>query len=200
MRDMESELLKSLYQFAFPNLRIFIYSLTATMQDNNHRPIKDQSKEDATPFGYGAGHIQPELAMDPGLVYDLNIVDYLNFLCAHGYNQTQMKMFSRKPYTCPKSYNMLDFNYPSITVPNLGKHFVQEVTRTVTNVGSPGTYRVQVKEPHGISVLVKPRSLTFDEVGEKKTFKVIFKVTKPTSSGYVFGPLLWSDGRHKVIL
>ncbi|CAJ2640139.1 unnamed protein product [Trifolium pratense] len=172
---------------------------TARVLDNNDTPIKDQSKEDATPFGYGAGHIQPELAMDPGLIYDLNIVDYLNFLCSHGYNQTQMKMFSRNPYTCPKSYNMLDFNYPSITVPNLRKHSV-EISRTVTNVGSPGTYHVHVKEPHGISVLVKPRSLKFNEVGEKKTFKVIFKVSKPTASvGYVFGHLLWSDGRLKVM-
>lgn len=192
-------LLKTLYPNWSPAAFKSAIMTTATIRDNNHRPIKDQSKEDATPFGYGAGHIQPELAMDPGLVYDLNIVDYLNFLCAHGYNQTQMKMFSRKPYICPKSYNMLDFNYPSITVPNLGKHFVQEVTRTVTNVGSPGTYHVQVKEPHGISVFVKPRSLTFNEVGEKKTFKIIFKVTKPISSGYVFGHLLWSEGRHKVM-
>jgi hypothetical protein len=171
-----------------------ICALSARVLDNNDTPIKDQSKEDATPFGYGAGHIQPELAMDPGLVYDLNIVDYLNFLCSHGYNQTQMKMFSRNPYTCPKSYNLLDFNYPSITVPNLKQHSV-EISRTVTNVGSPGTYHVHVKEPHGISVLVEPRSLTFDEVGEKKTFKVIFKVRKSTSSAsYVFGHLLWSDG------
>jgi hypothetical protein len=48
------------------------------------------------PYGYGAGHMKPELAMDPRLVYDLNIVDYL-------------RMFSRSTYTCSKSYNMLDF-------------------------------------------------------------------------------------------
>ena len=159
----------------------------------------DQSKQEATPFAYGAGHIQPELAMDPGLVYDLNTDDYLNFLCAHGYNQTQITMFSGRPHTCRKSYNILDFNYPSITVPNLGKHSV-EVTRTVTNVGSPETYKVYVKAPYGVSVLVKPRSLKFNKVGDKKTFKVILKGTeagKPTAS-FVFGELWWSDGKHKV--
>lgn len=138
--------------------------------------------------------------MDPGLIYDLNTIDYLNFLsCSRGYNQTNMKIFSKRPHTCPKSYNMLDFNYPSITVPNLGKlHSVQIVTRTVTNVGSPSTYHVHVKTPYGISVLVKPSSLTFNQVGEKKTFKVVLKVTKPTL-GYVFGHLWWFDGRHKVM-
>lgn len=191
-------LLKTIHPYWTPAAFKSAIMTTATILDNNDREIKDQSKEDATPFGYGAGHIQPELAMDPGLIYDLSIVDYMNFLCSHGYNQTQMKTFSRNLFTCPKYYNMLDFNYPSVTVPNLSKHAVQVITRTVTNVGSQGTYQVHVKEPYGISVLVKPKSLKFNEVGEKKTFKVIFKVIKPTS-GYVFGHLLWSDGRHKVM-
>lgn len=50
--------------------------------------------------------------MDPGHVYDLNTTDYLNFLWPHGYNLTQIRMFSRKPYNCPKSYNIYDLNYP----------------------------------------------------------------------------------------
>ncbi|XP_073224343.1 subtilisin-like protease SBT5.4 isoform X2 [Cicer arietinum] len=194
-------LLKTLYPHWSPAAFKSAVMTTAKILDTNERPIRDQSnKEDATPFGYGAGHIQPELAMDPGLIYDLNTIDYLNFLsCSRGYNQTNMKIFSKRPHTCPKSYNMLDFNYPSITVPNLGKlHSVQIVTRTVTNVGSPSTYHVHVKTPYGISVLVKPSSLTFNQVGEKKTFKVVLKVTKPTL-GYVFGHLWWFDGRHKVM-
>lgn len=70
-----------------------IYAISARILDDNNRPIMDQSKEEATPFAYGAGHIQPEHAMDPGLVYDLNIADYLNFLCAHGYNHTNESVF-----------------------------------------------------------------------------------------------------------
>ncbi|KAJ1390356.1 Peptidase S8/S53 domain [Sesbania bispinosa] len=190
-------LLKTLYPNWSPAALRSAIMTTAMILDDNNRPIMDQYKEEATPFAYGAGHIQPELAMDPGLVYDLNAVDYLNFLCGHGYNHTQMRMFSRKPHTCSKSYNMLDFNYPSITVPNLGKHSVK-VTRTVTNVGSPGTYHVHVKAPDGVSVMVEPRSLSFSKVGEKKTFKVILKGSKGASSGYVFGYLWWSDGRHRI--
>nr|KYP76253.1 Subtilisin-like protease [Cajanus cajan] len=190
-------LLKRLYPNWSPAaLKSAIMTTAMTLVNNNKRPILDQSREEATPFAYGAGHIQPELAMDPGLVYDLNTSDYLNFL---GYNLTQIKMFSRDPHICPKSYNIYDLNYPSITVPGPGKHST-EVTHTVTNVGSPGTYEVHVKAPSGVSVLVEPRSLTFSELGEKKRFKVILKGIEVSkhASGYVFGELLWSDGKHKV--
>lgn len=160
--------------------------------------ILDSSYTKATPFAYGAGHVQPNRAMDPGLIYDLNIYDYLNFLCAHRYNKSLINSFLEKPYKCPKSFTLADFNYPSISVPNLHEKPVT-VTRTVTNVGSLGTYKVYVKEPSGVSVLVNPRRLKFKVIGEKKKFKVTLKPKvegKPRD--YVFGELLWSDGKHNV--
>ncbi|KAG0499936.1 hypothetical protein HPP92_000008 [Vanilla planifolia] len=48
------------------------------------KPIKDADKEEATPFAYGSGHIQPDLAVEPGLVYDMDVGDYLTFLCSYG--------------------------------------------------------------------------------------------------------------------
>ncbi|KAJ7947949.1 Subtilisin-like protease [Quillaja saponaria] len=171
---------------------------TASTQDNSHKPIQDSSRQKATPFAYGAGHVQPNLAMNPGLVYDLTSVDYMNFLCARGYNPKQLKFFFNKPYHCPKSYNLADFNYPSITVPDLHKEIVN-VTRIVTNVGSPGTYKVQVNAPAGVLASVEPSFLTFKKLGEKKKFMVSFKAKvngKPAD--YAFGDLVWSDGKHNV--
>ncbi|KAI9115827.1 hypothetical protein K1719_013496 [Acacia pycnantha] len=137
--------------------------------------------------------------MDPGLVYDLNTDDYLNFLCAHGYNQTQIMLFSKSPYSCPESFTIADFNYPSISVPNLAGNQSVTVTRTLTNVGDPGTYSVHVKAPHGVHVLVEPSLLKFEKAGEKKTFKVILKwIGEDDFSDYVFGEMWWSDGKHKV--
>lgn len=170
---------------------------TAITRDNNKKPMLDSPNSKATPFSYGAGHVRPNRAMDPGLVYDLNITDYLNFLCAIGYNQTQVKMFSDDPYSCPKSASLHDFNYPSITVTNFTGSVT--ITRTVKNVDLPGTYTAHVKAPPGISVLVEPKSLKFEKTGEEKKFKLVLKAKKPgVAKDYVFGRLIWSDDRHHV--
>lgn len=160
--------------------------------------MKNSSFLKATPFSYGSGHVQPNRAMDPGLVYDLGANDYLNFLCSLGYNSTQIATFSVEPYTCPsKPAKLEDLNYPSISIPNLAGEIT--ITRTVRNVGTPGTYSVRVEEPRGVLVLVEPTSLKFDKVDEEKRFKVIFKAKERNLRGeYVFGRIIWSDGKHFV--
>lgn len=55
---------------------------TASTIDNTERPIREADMSKATPFAYGSGHARPNIAMDPGLVYDMDHQDYLNFLCA----------------------------------------------------------------------------------------------------------------------
>ncbi|KAL6986596.1 Subtilisin-like protease SBT5.3 [Sarracenia purpurea var. burkii] len=191
-------LLKTLYPSWSPAAIKSAIMTTATTQDNINEPITNASIMKATPFNYGAGHVQPNRAMDPGLVYDLTPRDYLKFLCAIGYNQTIIALFSGGPYKCPKHISLLDFNYPSITVPKLNGSMT--VTRAVTNVGSPGTYNVGVKNPAGISVSVEPSSLNFEKVGEKKTFKVTLKVEEAKrAKDYVFGQLTWSDGNKHYV-
>ncbi|KAA8519247.1 hypothetical protein F0562_013503 [Nyssa sinensis] len=170
---------------------------SARTKDNTVSPMLNGSLEKATPFSYGAGHVRPNRAMDPGLVYDLTVSDYLNFLCAIGYNETMIQLFSDGPYKCPKTCNLLNFNYPSITVPKLSGSVT--VTRTVKNVGSPGTYASRVREPRGISVSVEPRILKFDKIGEEKRFTLTLEAKRADAAkDYVFGELLWSDGVHYV--
>ncbi|XP_027329514.1 subtilisin-like protease Glyma18g48580 [Abrus precatorius] len=173
---------------------------TATTLDNTNRPIQDAFDKVATPFEYGAGHIQPNLAIDPGLVYDLSTNDYSNFLCASGYDQALLKLFAnlKLSYTCPKSFKIEDFNYPSITVHHPGSNIVN-VTRTVTNVGPPSTYVVNTHGPKGIKVVVLPSSLSFKRSGEKKRFQVILQATSVTTRGFpLFGNFSWTDGKHRV--
>ena len=184
-----------------PNLTLNYFYFIARTRDNNNEPMLDASiLERATPFGYGSGHIQPNRAMDPGLVYDLTTNDYLNFLCAHGYDETVLKLllFVEKPYKCSKSFTLANFNYPSISVPSLGSKPVI-VTRRVKNVGPPGTYNASVRAPVGVSVYVKPTSFQFSRIGEEKNFEIVLKAKvagKPKD--FVFGHLNWSDGKRNV--
>ncbi|KAJ8755569.1 hypothetical protein K2173_022148 [Erythroxylum novogranatense] len=171
---------------------------TAKTRANDGNPIIDaNTRRPASPFDYGAGQVRPSRALDPGLVYELETRDYLNLLCARGYNESQIKLFSPKPYSCPSSLSFSDFNYPSFSIPNLNTTIT--ATRTVKNVGSPGIYFARVKSPRGTKVSVKPSILRFKKIGESKTFQVTFQATKGYAIGqYSFGGLMWSDGVHNV--
>lgn len=171
----------------------------------------DASYNKANPFSYGAGHVRPNRAMDPGLVYDLTVNDYLDFLCALGYNQTMIHKFSEGPYECPKhSTDLLSFNYPSITVPHkISSGSNVTVTRKLKNVGSPGKYAARVRGWHGFSITVEPSTLVFEKFGEEKRFKLTLEKSSAKIHGsdhqrvkkggsYAFGELLWSDGKHYV--
>ncbi|CAI9757173.1 unnamed protein product [Fraxinus pennsylvanica] len=190
-------LLKTLHPTWSPSAIKSAIMTTATTRDNALEPLTNASHSKATPFCYGGGHVQPNRAMDPGLVYDLGVNDYLNFLCSLGYNRTQIKLVSDKPYICSKPISLINLNYPSITVPNLNGSTT--VSRTVKNVGSPGTYKASVRNPAGISVRIKPGTLKFNEIGEEKTFKLTLKARQSNAAlDYEFGQLTWSDGKHYV--
>ncbi|GER51869.1 subtilisin-like serine protease [Striga asiatica] len=190
-------LLKKLYPKWSPAAIKSAIMTTASTIDNTWNPITNNSNAKATPFNYGGGHIDPNRAMDPGLIYDLQTTDYLNFLCALGYNQTQIKLFWKKSITCRKpNIRLIDFNYPSLTVPFFNGPVT--VTRKVKNVGAPGTYKASVCSPDGISVKVEPDELEFNFVGEEKGFNITIQPKKyGGSKDYVFGELTWSDGHHK---
>ena len=141
------------------------------------------------PFAQGAGHVKPNSAADPGLVYDAGINDYRNFLKGQGLCNF---CFGATPAT---AIDASDLNLASIAIGDLAG--AQTVTRKVTNVGPAGTYNVSISEPTGVDVQVTPSSLTFG-AGETKTFSVtITRETAPFGT-YKFGSLTWSDGTHAV--
>ncbi|XP_076882818.1 subtilisin-like protease SBT5.4 [Bidens hawaiensis] len=168
---------------------------TASIRDNRGHPMMNETKKEADPFSRGAGEINPNQAINPGLVYNLTVNDYLDFLCTRGYNKTIIQKFSGQPYKCPRKSSILDFNYPSITVHKL-KGTVT-VTRRLTNVGPPSTYTVHVKSPAGISVDVKPNILAFGKKGEEQKFELTMKADGTrVIKGHVFGELVWSNGKY----
>ncbi|KAF8781039.1 hypothetical protein HU200_001011 [Digitaria exilis] len=176
---------------------------TARVQDNMRKPMSNSSFLRATPFGYGAGHVQPNRAADPGLVYDANATDYLGFLCSLGYNSSVIATFmagaSDASYACPaQAPKPEDLNYPSVAVPHLSPTgAARTVTRRVRNVGAgAAAYDARVHEPRGVAVEVAPRRLEFAAAGEEKQFTVTFRARRGyfLPGEYVFGRLLWSDG------
>ncbi|KAB8111014.1 hypothetical protein EE612_048543 [Oryza sativa] len=185
---------------------------TARVKDNMRRPMSNSSFLRATPFSYGAGHVQPGRAADPGLVYDMNDTDYLGFLCALGYNSSVIATFmasgsgAQPPYACPPARRPEDLNYPSFALPHLSPSgAARTVTRRVRNVGAaPAAYVASVAEPRGVSVAVRPRRLEFTAAGEELEFAVTFRAKKGSflAGEYEFGRLVWSDaaagGRHRV--
>ncbi|XP_062234124.1 subtilisin-like protease SBT5.3 [Phragmites australis] len=174
---------------------------TATELDTDRKPILNSSLAPATPFSYGAGHVFPSRTLDPGLVYDMSAADYLDFLCALGYNATAMEIFNEAPYRCPAAaINLQDLNYPSITVHGVAAAGSVTVRRRVKNVGASGTYTAAVvREPEGVQVVVTPSTLEFRDAGEVKEFEVSFIARNPAAAAdYSFGAVVWSDGNHQV--
>ncbi|XP_059634072.1 subtilisin-like protease SBT1.1 [Cornus florida] len=179
---------------------------TAYTLDNKKAPIGDSGaggSKLATPFTFGSGHVDPEKASDPGLVYDITIEDYLNYLCSLNYTSSQMSLLSRGDFTCPNDAALQpgDLNYPSFAVLVNGN--TQNITvtykRTVTNVGTPvSTYAVQVVEPNGVSVIVEPRVLNFKKYGDKLSYIVSFVAGSTSSATSSFGSLVWVSRKYSV--
>nr|GMC48824.1 subtilisin-like protease SBT5.6 [Ipomoea batatas] len=167
---------------------------TATTENVKGEAIKDAYGEVAGPFHYGAGHIQPSKAADPGLVYDSTYTDYLLFVCAITGTSLDPSTLS-----CPmKAPSPSNLNYPSLAIAELKGSMV--VKRTVTNVGlAVATYSVEVKAPTGYSVQVSPSVLNFTQVGEKQSFFISIKAESVKKSGeFEYGWYKWSDGIHMV--
>lgn len=177
----------------------------------NGKTIQDiATGKPATPFDYGAGHVNPVSALDPGLVYDATVDDYLGFLCALNYTSTRIKTVTNQSYTCElgKKYGVGDLNYPSFAVPlqtssgqggGSSAVTVVKYTRTLTNVGTPATYKVSVSsETQAVKIVVDPESLTFSKPNEMKTYTVTFTASSMPSGTTSFARLVWSDEQHNV--
>ncbi|XP_057792020.1 subtilisin-like protease SBT1.1 [Salvia miltiorrhiza] len=177
---------------------------TAYILDSQGSPIADAAASSfATPFAFGSGHVSPQKAADPGLIYDVSTKDYLTYLCSLSYNSTQIGLFLGGNVTCPNASGFLtgDLNYPSFAAQfnSAAKNTTATYKRRVTNVGIPvSSYAVKVSEPQGISIIVRPRVLNFRKIGEKLSYKVTFIAKGSVSANFSFGSLVWVSDKHSV--
>ncbi|TKY57876.1 Subtilisin protease SBT1.7 [Spatholobus suberectus] len=185
---------------------------TAYASYKNGETIQDVATgQPATPFDYGAGHVDPVAALDPGLVYDADVDGYLNFFCALNYTSFQIKLAARRDFACDpkKEYRVEDFNYPSFAVPletasgiGGGSDAPKTVkySRVLTNVGAAGIYKASVSSgASSVKIVVEPETLSFAELYEKKGYTVSFTYTSMPSGTSSFARLEWTDGKHRVV-
>ncbi len=143
-------------------------------------------------WSQGAGFINPNKAMDPGLVYDMGKADFVKYQCL-----TQKALVAAADCT---TYGTLDATYnlnlASITIGTMTGPTT--VTRSVTNVGtSTATYTATASVPT-MTTTVTPASLTLAP-GQTKSFTVALAPTAATIKfSWNYGSLVWSDGTHSV--
>lgn len=186
---------------------------TAYNLDNSGKVFTDLATgQESTPFVHGSGHVDPNRALDPGLVYDMETSDYVNFLCAIGYDGDDITAFVRDSSRVNCSERSLaspgDLNYPSFSVVFTSDRSkgVVKYKRVVKNVGknTDAVYEVKVNAPPSVEVNVSPSKLVFSEEKNSLSYEISF--TSKSSGGVemvkgiqsAFGSIEWSDGIHSV--
>ncbi|KAL7209373.1 hypothetical protein ACSBR1_030995 [Camellia fascicularis] len=177
---------------------------TGVVSNNIGRPLTNSSNQIANPLEMGVGEINPIKALNPGLVFETTLKDYLNFLCYYGISQKMIRLISKTNFICPKDSNqdlISNINYPSISIGKLNRlQGFKIVERTITNVGSPNSsYVSSIDAPPGLVVKVSPKNIDFAKAASTRaSFKISFQGKEEASRGYKFGAITWSDGRHDV--
>ena len=145
------------------------------------------------PWAQGAGHVAPNKAVDPGLVYDAGRRDFIRYQCKVNKAAVAPASDCTTFGTLDETYN---YNLPSITVGTVTGSVT--VVRSVTNVGSSSSTYVAAATLPNFNTQVTPPSLTLAP-GETKSFTL--KLT-PTAAAVVnvwnYGSLTWDDGVHQV--
>nr|AZL93855.1 subtilisin [Ceanothus thyrsiflorus] len=177
---------------------------TANPLDSIHNLIRDNGDRFriASPLAMGAGQIDPNRALDPGLIYDATPQDYVNLLCSMKFTTKQILAITRsKHYRCSKPSS--DLNYPSFILLNDGKTktVFRKFQRLVTNMGDGVVrYNVSVTAPKGSIVVVSPKVLAFEKKYEKQKYFVAIKHKSYKTSSVSFGEIVWveENGNHTV--
>ena len=157
--------------------------------------VKEDETTPADPFDFGAGHVVPNKAVDPGLIYDAGLFDYLAASCG-----------TNSPLVGPGDCQFLagegfsldpsDLNLPSIGIAELPG--TQTVRRTVTNVAfrGNGRYEAHVNAPEGFEVTVHPSKLRLSQ-GESATYEVTITNVSAPAGAWFFGDITWVQKKNK---
>ena len=122
------------------------------------------------PFGFGAGHLNPNGALDTGLVYDVTPADYDRYIAG--------------------TMNRWDLNVASITRANVAGP--SPVQRKLTNTGSTSATYVASATLPGFTVTVNPSTLTIP-AGGTATYTATIARTTAGLETWSFGNITWTE-------
>lgn len=153
-------------------------------------------------FSYGAGHIDPVKAVDPGLVYETTIDEYVGLMCSKLKNDSDKisKIFGIKTNCTTENIITKNLNYPTMTAfvvnnsSGVAVTFSETFRRAVKNVGDQNsTYKVTTSKSPDYRISVKPETLMFGAINQTKSFEVSIS-GKINQKSMVTAWLEWSDG------
>jgi hypothetical protein len=164
--------------------------MTSTRQDI----VREDGVTQADPFDMGAGHIVPNNAVDPGLLYEIEMQEYDGYLCNMGLGRVGVNCADLE--AAGLYLDAKDLNLPSISITELVAS--DTVTRRVRNPGEPNQFTVRVDTPDNLTVTVEPETLSLgtDEVAE---FTITFKPDAGVNvNEYLYGGIRWESDTHRV--
>ncbi|KGJ89200.1 S8 family serine peptidase [Colwellia psychrerythraea] len=177
---------------------------SAMMTTARQNLTKEDGSTQADPYDFGSGHIAPVSALDPGLLFDTNLADYLAFLCGQdkesfveGYDTSCAELTSNGFSTDASQLNL-----PSIAIAELLEP--ETIFRTVSNAtNAASTYTASIEVPAGIEVSVQTFDVNGDETPEatleidadgKASFALTFTKTEAADvDTWNFGAITWTD-------
>ena len=140
------------------------------------------------PWSQGSGHIDPNKATDPGLVYNSGKTDWVKYQCKVNKPAVSPASDCTTIGTLGETYEL---NLPSITVGTVVGNVT--VPRNVTNVGATAaTYTATASVP-GFTTVVTPATLTLAP-GQSGAFTVKLTTTTAVEGAWNYGQIVWSDG------
>lgn len=150
---------------------------SALMTSSRQDVTSSGGLSNAGPFDFGAGHIVPNDALDPGLVYEITDAEF-------------------DAYLADMSGQGRNLNLPSIAMSKLAS--TQTVTRRVTNASDEaGTYTAEISPPPGMDVAIVPSSLSLGP-GDSATFEVTVTYLSGPLDLWRFGSFTWRSDTHDV--
>ena len=169
--------------------------LKSALMTSAYQQVVNPDGSATNPFDRGAGHISPNRAVDPGLVYTNEFRDHAAYLCGTllpPYSQTDCASYAAAGFSSVAS----DLNLPSVALAELVTGDV--VKRHVTNLGPPSTYSAAIVAPQDVAISVQPATLVLG-TGESADVSLRFTSTSTAFDLWDFGQLSWNDGKHTVV-